>query len=294
MPRTESQLCIHICLDDKSYTVLKQKAAYKDQSMNAYLKELSLNTVMSTYEIAVHDLTEMNARLDTLTFKASGYYHLVISRDRDKPEVGLDDGDNMIRLFQGLSEYLEQYYKKLIEEREQENAIEREHLSQTVSNAQRSAYRKVDTDVVVPKKSDILLTVTQEEKDRIFLNIDSSQNSHKDVSGYYRNLILSSRYIKLSRKADDLNLMAERLYSALRYAKPFITMMFFQGYECADQGRELERLYKLAQQYEKEIWKIVENDRRALFEEFDIKIHERSKNKVERRKSRKEKPICQS
>nr|WP_297704059.1 hypothetical protein [uncultured Butyrivibrio sp.] len=293
MPRTQSQLCIHICLDEKSYTILKQKAAFKDLSMNAYLKDLSLNVVMSTYEIAVHNLTEMNIRLDTLTFKASGYYHLVISRDRDHPEVGLDDGESMIKLFKELSAYLDKCYRKLVDIRESDIARERELISQAISKAPRSSYRKTDIEVSVPKPSDVLLTVTQEEKDRIILNIDSSQNSSRDVSGYFRNLILSSRYIKLTRKTDDLNLMAERLYSALRYAKPFITMMYFQGYECADQGRELEKLYKKVQQYEKEIWKIVENDRRSLFEEYDLKIHERTRSKAERRKTRKEKSLCQ-
>ena len=294
MPRTADQKCMYICLDRESYIMLKQKAAFKNMSMNAFLKDLAMRTVMPSHEIVIYDLTEMNHQLDILTFKASGYYNLITARDRDHPEVGLDDGDNMIRLFTGLSEYLEKSYKEFVLNRESKIQTEREKIKEILKTASRSSYRKTDFEVTVPTKSDIILTVTTEEKDIIYANINQSQGNQDNISGYFRNLIMSKQYVLLKRRYDDLHLMIERIYAATMFGGYFLSMMFHQGYECADQGRELEVLYKKVQQYEKEIWIIVENDRRSLYEEFDLKIHERPKNTLERRKSRKEKALWQS
>lgn len=293
MARTKNQSCIHICLDEKTYIVLRQKAAYKNISMSAYLKDLSLNVVMTTYEIGVHDLSDMNSKLDFLTFKASGYYRLVTARDRNQLEVRADDGDRMINLFKKLSEFMEECYEKLVVNRQSDMSRERELLSKAINSAPKSTYRKSDVWVSVPAIKDVILTVTQEEKEKIYTNAGCSQKSSRDISRYFRDLILSNRYIKIRRKTEDLNLMVERLYSALMYGKPFITMMKCQGYEYAVTGRELELLYTKVRWYEKEIWNIVENDRRAIYEEYDLKIHGRLEHRFERRRSRKEEASCQ-
>ncbi len=177
MARTQNQSCIHLCLDEKAYIVLRQKAAYKNMSMNAFLKDLSLNVVMTTYEIGVHDLSEMNSRLDVLTFKASGYYRLIITRNRNQPKVDTDDGDRMIRLFKGLSDYLKECYENLVSNRQSDMTRERELVSQAINSAPKSTYRKTDLWVSVPAIKDVILIVTQEEKERILVINPHSGNS---------------------------------------------------------------------------------------------------------------------
>ena len=284
-PKTEM---LHLTLDQKSFTMLKQKSSYSKKSMSEYLLDLALNVQVVSYNIVIHDLTKMISDIDEMTFKASGYYSLVSQRDTLHPEVTLDDGDNMIRLFAKLSEYMDTSYKEMSVQRQERNTTEEQNLIMAVKTAKRSCYR--DMEVIVPpqKVYDVKVMMTVTEKDALIKMLENREVFQADVSAYFRNLILSKRYIVLSQETTDLDKMISNIYAATKYCKIFLNMMHRQGYECEDQAKELEPLYQQVVYYEKEIYNVVANDRLLLYEKYDAKIHEDNKQIGDRRKRRKE------
>ena len=264
MPRTKEAKRLHICLDLESYTILKQKAAYKNVSMNEYFKNLALNISMQTIEIGIHDISKMLAELESLTFKASGYYNTIIFRNRDNPEVGLDEGESMIRLFDTLANYMEKSYRTLSDNRKADIEEENKRFQSVIGTVPKSTYRNRNIPIEDLHYYDIDLQLTSDEKEAILSNINGTIYQN-DISACFRAMIMSKYYITLITKTDDLNKMADIIYSAARYAKAFMTMMLHQGYECAEQAKRLAKSYETVRFCQHEIWNIIENDRRAFY-----------------------------
>lgn len=298
MPRTENTKRQLIHLDEYSYNMLRQKASYSRQSMSSYLKSLALEADIISYNILVHDLTKMIDSIDNITFKASGYYYLVAERDDRYPEVGLDDGENMIKLFQKLSDFLENYYKDFTGKRKELLTEEEMNIAKAINSAKRSSYRDLTIKVNNPSSFTAEILMIAEEKEQMLKNISESGMPQSDLSSYFRNLIISKRYIFLTRETEDLFRMGMKIYAGTDYCQRFLTMMYHQGFECADQAKELEVLYNKVLHYENEIWNMVENDRLMIFEKYDAKIHEpvptAMEHKFKKSRRRKEKGAWQS
>ena len=265
MPRTKDAKRLHICLNMESYIILKQKAAYKNISMNEYLKTLALSTKMQTFEIEVHNISQMLAELENLTFKASGYYNTIIFRNRDNPEVGLEEGESMIRLFDTLARYMEKSYTYLSDNRKADIEEENRRFQNIICTVPKSTYRNRNIPIEDVNYYDIDLLLTADEKETILNNMRGTIYQN-DISACFRGLIMSKYYITLITRTDDLNKMTDIIYSAARYAKAFMTMMLHQGYECAEQAKRLAKSYEAVRFYQHEIWNIVENDRRVFYQ----------------------------
>ena len=249
----------------ESYTILKQKSAYKKVSMNEYLKDLALNTPMQTFEIGIHDIDQMLTELESLTFKASGYYNTIIFRNRDNPEVGLDEGESMIRLFDALAKYMEKRYKYLSDNRKADIEEENRRFQNILGTVPKSTYRNRNISIEDVNYYDIDLLLTADEKEAILNNINRTIYQN-DISACFRAMIMSKYYITLLTRTEDLNKMTDIIYSAARYAQAFMTMMLHQGYECAEQAKRLAKSYETVRFYQHEIWNIIENDRRAFYQ----------------------------
>ena len=278
--------------------MLRQKASYSKQSMSSYLKHLAMDVRMSPYNIVVHDLTKMVDQIDNITFKASGYYYLVAERDDRYPEVGLDDGENMIGLFQRLSNYMEEYYKDFTNNRKEQLLKEEKSIGKAITSATRSCYRDQSIEANKPGTYNVEILMSSAEKEQMLKNISESGMPQGDLSSYFRNLIISKRYIFLIRETEDLFKMGMKIYAGTDYCQRFLTMMYHQGFECADQAKELEVLYNKVLHYENEIWNMVENDRLMIFEKYDAKIHEpvpaTTEHRFKKSRRRKEKGVWQS
>ena len=298
MPSKPGTQIVHLSLDERTHTILRQKASHSNLSMNMYLKKLALSTTMVTYNIIVHDLTKMIDSIDNITFKASGYYYLVAERDDRYPEVGLDDGENMINLFQRLSEFLESYYNDFIGKRKELLTEEEMNIAKAINSAKRSSYRDMTIAKTESDNYHLNFRLSPEEKEQVLKNISNSGMPQGDMSSYFRNLIISKRYIFLTRETEDLFRMGMKIYAGTDYCQRFLTMMYHQGFECADQAKELEVLYNKVLHYENEIWNMVENDRLMIFEKYDAKIHEpvpaTTEHRFKKSRRRKEKGVWQS
>ncbi len=273
MPRGKETQRLHICLDKQTMTVLKQKAAYKNVSMNEYLKGLINQVQVKNFEIEIHNLDDIIYQLDNITFKASGYYNAVIIKNLDNPNVGTDVGNDMVKLFASLAECLEVYYTDLVNNRKAHVEEDRKHFDELLTSAARGSYRNKDITIEDSARYDIDFLMTQEEKKSLKTYLASPACPFpNDYSSYFRFLIMAKYYIHLTTKTDDLNRMTDIIYSATKYANRFMAMMIHQGNESAEQAKELKTYYDKVRSCQNEIWNIVENDRRSFYQKHITKV----------------------
>lgn len=284
-PRAQSK---HISLDKPSYRILKQKSTFCGKSMNAYLKELALETDITIHEVKVHDLTKAIQDIDKITFMASGYQNLVASRDKFFPEVGLDDGEDMIRLFKKLRDYLADYCRDFQSNRQSHMEEESRQIQRILNDSKRSTYRDLQVVFDEPNNYTFIIRLMPDEIEKIKEKMKKTRIFSNDLSRYLRNLIMTKYYVWLEYNLSDADRLSDKVYAATKYGKNFITMMYHQGYECADQGRELEKLYNEVVHDIIELYRMVYNDRLILYKRFDKKIHEAESETENRHRIRRE------
>ena len=276
MARSQNTERIHLCLDEQSYKILLAKAAYQNKSMNAYLIDLASNVIMAPVTIKVHDLNEMLTELDKLTYKASGYYNLVVSRGENIPVLKAEDASKMATLFANLSAYLESFYNELIQKQETAMAVESEYLEQIIAVSEKSCKMKSNVQSMPISTYDVELVMTPEKKEIMLKNIEKSRTGQtEDLSGYFKKLILSKYYLDLFMETNDLEAMTEYIYSAKRYGRAFISLLSRQDIsdtQIEQSNSILEESYRKVLCYQKEIWNTVENDRKTLYYEYMKKI----------------------
>lgn len=289
MTRSQNIERIHLCLDEQSYKVLQAKAAYERKAMNAYLIDLASRIIMASFTIRVHDLSEMLENLDKLTFKASGYYNRVVERGSDFLSLEPDDAAKMLSLFKNLSSYLANFHEELLKNRDTDIVRESEYIEQVISEAEKSRRMHPDVITELPSRYDVELVMTPEKKEKLLKNIEKSKVFRgEDLSEYFKTLIMSKYFIDLYVETDDLTCMSEFVYSAKRYCKAFLTIMKHQernGLEGMPDYQELMEAYDMVLYHQKEIWKIIENDRKMLYQKYmnKIRINYKAMDKMTRR-----------
>ena len=275
MARSQNTQRIHICLDKHSYKVLQAKASYLNKARNAYLIDLASSVTMSAYRIRAHDLTEMIGELDMLTYKASGYYNQVVKRSQDNPVIRDEDIAKMTVLFQKLSTFLEEFYKKLILERDTDIILEAAKIEQSISASAKSGRMNSHIETPSLKTYDVELVMVPQKKEDLMRHLEQAGiDCSDDLSDYFKKLIMAKYYMDLSVETEDMATMSEFIYSAKRYGKAFIIMTHSQktsDVTALDSG-ELEVLYNKVLHYQREIWYIVENDRMELYKKYMKKI----------------------
>lgn len=283
---------IHISLDKEAYKVLKQKSSYSGLSMNAYLKKIALEVNITTYTIVVHDLSAAISDLDMITFRAGLYQDLVARKGGSISRIEEGDSNDMIRLFYRLRDYLAGYCQKFVDGRNEKLAAESDKIQRLIDESVHSTYRDQNTEYEERRNNSMIVRMTQAEYEQFNKNMEVSKLFEDDVSKYLRNLIMSKYYIWLRYDIEDVNTVNANIYEATRYGKNFILMLYRQG--DTQKARELEGLYNEVVHHQIELYKMVCNDRLALFRRFNRKIHEAGSDPMTNMRLKKERGLWQS
>jgi hypothetical protein len=263
---------ISISLDKESYKVLKQKSSYKGISMNTFLKKLATDVNITTHTIGVHDLSKTIEDLDMITCKAWSYYDQVVRKNESLTRIDKEKCDDMICLFYQLRDYLTGYCQKFVDDRSKKVNSEAEKIQKRIDESIRSSYRDQSIGYEDRKKYNMIVRMTPYEFERLKKNMETAALFGNNVSGYFRNLIMSKYYIELNFENKDIHTFVEVLYAATRYGKNIISLLYNQGE--TEKAQELESLYNEVQHNERELFDMVHNDRIMLYKHFYRKIHE--------------------
>ncbi len=268
MDKKTEKTRLHVCLDKQTYTILKQKAAYKKMSIKRFLKVLATEKVILKYEIAVYEMEGFNEGLNRLICEIGSYYDRMVARSRGHQEEANMEHEKGIQLYENLSAYMMDFYKKLADSRENAIKEEAERIEDAISKVQKSSYRDLTAHIASPKNYDVDMVLTLEERERIAQNMELA--GKKEISLYMRKLILAKYYISLSWKMQDLNLMVESIYQGSKYAMAIIRL----GGESESEIFRLKELSLKAEQIQEAIWIIVENDRKHLYRKYLPRVSE--------------------
>ena len=112
----------------------------------------------------------------------------------------------------------------------------------------------------------------------------------EDKSKYFTDLIRAKCFLQISCYTDDLSRMNQLIYTATKPCPTFLRMFELQGFECAEQGREVSGHFANILRLQKGIWYTVMNDRKSLYQKYDkkLRIPEKEKKTRERRRTYKE------
>ena len=283
---TEEKKIISPYLSPEAYLILKQRAGRNKMTFTECLSYLVNECEFVSHEIATHDISHLLYELDERVNRASGYYNAMVSAG----EISLDLGDRIIRLYANIDAILSSYNKELISVRDKENQAEEDTLEKLYRSAKKNLTR--DRTVTSEKSADQHLKcwVTLKTYETLAEKMELAGYDREDKSKYFTDLIRAKCFLQISCYTDDLSRMNQLIYTATKPCPTFLRMFELQGFECAEQGREVSGHFANILRLQKGIWYTVMNDRKSLYQKYDkkLRIPEKEKKTRERRRTYKE------
>ena len=286
-PETVEKISIDPKFQLDAYLVLRQRSQKAGLSMNQYIINSISEFTFKDYEIRTHNLEAMIEEMDTLVQRAPGYYLTMVRQER----ISEDLGKHILNLYQRISDKVSSYYSELLKDRNSDCDKEELQLQETVDSAQKNypADKSVTTDR--EKNGFLKIWLPPDIHKKLIYDMEKAGYNTDEVTRYLTDMIMSKRLINLSYYIEDIRTLDQIIYKATKPCPTFLRVLASQGKDFEEMLSGLSEMNVNIQTIQKDIWHIVMNDRKKLFQKYQKKIRQSvpKKGKNERRRSYREK-----
>lgn len=276
-------------LNLETYLLLKQRAGRLGISMSQYVIDAISKYTFRNYEIATHNLVPITEDMDALVQRASGYYLTMIRQGK----ISEDLCKHILSSYQRIDETISSYYKSLFLSRDKAVKEEEQKLTDIIASSQKNTPPDKSISADREKNGFLKIWLPPEVHEKLIHDMEVAGYKAEEKTRYISDIVNAKRFIFLTYYIEDIRYLNQIIYKATKPYPSFVRVLSMQGEPFKDALTVMQDRCAHIQEIQKEIWHIVMNDRKGLYQKSLKKIKQSNPKRkgYERRRSLSEKGV---